>query len=131
MANYSHEDYKKLGPNVLATSADRVALVKNPTKGDTFAQFKAKVIAEATITSAAISFAASGNDLLVTVAAQNGVDPSGTAVVGDDLSVAVYSEAQQKVFIVMDATNRVITNDTGDRVNIPALVTYIREPVAV
>lgn len=131
MANFTHEDYKRFGPNVLVTDANRIALVKNPVKADSYATFLGKVIADTAMAGGDVSFAASGQDLQVTVAAKSGVDPSGTAIISDDLSVAVYSTVSQKVFIVQDAVNRAITNETGDTVNIPALVAFVREATAV
>lgn len=131
MANYSHLDYKQYGPNILATATTHLALVKNPVKTDTFAQFQAKIIASIAIDATDVSFAAAGQDLQVTIAAQSGIDPVGTAVLADDLSVAAYSTVTEKVYIVQDAENREITNGTGDTVNIPALVAFIREVTAV
>lgn len=131
MSNFTHSDYKRYGPNILFAEANRIGLVKNPVKADSYATFLTKVIADTAIVPADITFSASGEDLQVTVAAKPGIDPSGTAVIGDDLCVAVYSTVTQKVYIVQDAVNRAITNETGDTVNIPALVAFIRELTAV
>lgn len=131
MTNYTNLDYKQFGPNILTTAATHLALVKNPVKADTFAQFQAKIIASVAIDTGDISFAASGQDLQVTIAAQNGIDPTGTAAAADDLCVAAYSTTTEKVYIVQDAANRDITNGAGDTVNIPALVAFIREATAV
>lgn len=130
MANYSNSDFKRYGPQVIADNADRIALVKGPLKADTFVQFQAKIIAEATMSSADVVFADSGNDLQVTINGKSAIDPTGTALVTDDIAVAVYSTVQEKVYMVQDAVDKVISNDNGDTVNIPALVFYVREATA-
>lgn len=129
MSNFTHAEYKEFGPNILKTApANRVALVKNLAKADNYATFLTKVIADAALNAATdVTFAASGQDLQVTVAAKTGIDPSGTALLTDDLSVAVYNTTTEKVYVCQDATNRVITNETGDTVDIPALVAFVRE----
>lgn len=127
MAFFSSTEYKQFGPNILKTDADFIGLIKNPVKSDNWATFSSKLIASAPIVAADVTFAASGNDLQITVAGESGVDPSGTAALADDLSVVVYSSATQKVHICQDAVNRDITNGTGDTVNIPNLVAFIRE----
>lgn len=129
MANYTSTEYKQFGPNLLTTDADRMALVKNPVKADTFAAFQAKIIAEVAIDNTDVSFAAVGADLEVTIAGQNALDATGTALLTDDLAVAIYDTTSEKVHLVQDATNRVV-NDT-DPVNIPDLVMYIREATPV
>lgn len=131
MAFFSSTEYKQNGPNILKTDADFIGLIKNPLKTDTYAQMQAKLIATAPIVAADVTFAASGNDLQVTVAGKSGVDPSGTAALADDLSVVVYSSTTQKVHICQDAANRDVTNGAGDTVNIPNLVAFIREYATV
>jgi hypothetical protein len=129
MANFTHAEYKEFGPNILKTApANRIALVKNPVKADSYATFLTKVIADAAVNAVTdVTFAASGQDLQVTVAGKTGLDPAGTALVGDDLSIAVYNTTTQKVYVCQDATNRAISNETGDTVDIPALVAFVRE----
>lgn len=131
MAFFSSTEYKQNGPNILKTDADFIGLVKNPVKADNWATFTSKLIATAAIVPDDVVFAASGNDLQVTIAAKSNIDPSGTAIATDDLSVVVYSSATQKVHICQDATNRDITNGAGDTVNIPSLVAFIREYATV
>lgn len=130
--NYSHSDFKKFGPNVLVTTANRIGLVKNPVKTDSYATFVAKVIADAAFVGGTdVAYADVGNDLQVTLAAKPNIDPSGTALITDDICVAVYDTVSQKVFLVQDANDRVITNETSDLLNIPALVFFNRELTAV
>lgn len=132
MANYSSLDYKKFGTNILITdSADRLALVINPAKSDNFAVFSSKIIAVTPLTSDSFDFTAVGEDLRTTITGASGVATTAAASITDDLSVAVFSSVSQKVHLVQDATNRVITNSPGDKVDIPNLVSFIREATAV
>lgn len=132
MANYSHSDFKKFGPNILVTTANRIALVKNPVKTDSYATFAGKVIADAALVGGTdVAFADVGNDLQVTIAAKNNIDPSGTALISDDICVAIYDTVSEKVFLVQDANDRAITNEVGDLLNIPSLVFFNREMTAV
>jgi len=131
MANFSNQDFKRYGPDRAAQTADTIALVKNPVKGEAFATLQGKVIAQSPLSSADWNFTASGNDLQVTVNGKSGIDPSGTAASTDDIAVAIYDSVSQTVFLVQDATDRNITNETGDTLNIPALVFYVREVTPV
>lgn len=131
MAFYTSYNFKLNGPAGAAAVCDKLVLVKNPLKTDTYAQFMAKVIASANITGADFSMVAVGEELRMTVAAKAGVDPSGAAVIGDDLCNAIVDTEGQEVYVVTDCVNRVISNETGDTVTIPSLVYFVEEPVAV
>lgn len=131
MAFYTSYNFKLNGPAGAAAVCDKLVLVKNPLKTDTYAQFMAKVIASANITGADFSMAAVGEELRMTVAAKTGIDPSGAAVIGDDLCNAIVDTEGTEVYVVTDCTNRVISNETGDTVTIPSLVFFVEEPVAV
>lgn len=128
MSNFfSHVDYKTNGPQILKAEATHIALVKNPAKADSFAAFTAKIITSVAITAADITFTPVGQTLQVTVAGENGLDPSQTAAIGDTLGVAVYSDVTEKVYICQGAVSRAITNETGDVVNIPNFTHTIQE----
>lgn len=131
MANFSNQDFKRYGPDHAAQNADKIALVKNPVKGEAYATFQSKIIAEDNLAAGDWNFTASGNDLQVTVNGKSGIDPTGTALDTDDIAVAIYDSVGQAVFLVQDATDRDITNETGDTLNIPALVFYVREVTPV
>lgn len=131
MANFSDQDFKRYGPDRAAKNADTIALVVNPVKTDTFAAFQAKIIAQATLSEVDWNFAVSGNDLQVTINGKSNIDPSGTAASTDDIAVAIFDSVGQVVYLVQDATDRDITNQTGDTLNIPALVCYVREVTPV
>lgn len=132
MDNYTDLDVKRYGPQRAADNCDTIAIVKNHVKADSYATFLTKVIASAPIDNTDWSFTEVSEDLRVDVAGVTGVDPSGTAADTDDLSLAVYDSVNSKVYIVSDAVDRNLTNETGDLVNIPALRYWFRElaPVA-
>lgn len=129
--NFSSQNFKRYGPDHAAVNADSIALVKNPVKADPYATFATKVIASTTLGVGDWSFAASGEDLQVTINGKSGLDPSGTALATDDIAIAIYDSVGQEVFLVQDATDRDITNEAGDTVDIPALVFFVREVTAV
>lgn len=130
MANYSNSDFKRYGPQRAAEQATKIALVKNPAKGDTFAAFAAKIIAQDDLELADWTFAAVGEDLRVRIAAKTGLTPTGTALATDDLSVAVFDDVGEAVYFVQDAVDRVIAA-SPDTVTIPQLEFFIREMTAV
>jgi len=129
--NFSNQNFKRYGPDHAAQNADTIALVVNPVKADNYATFSAKIIAQATLVSGDWNFTASGQDLQVTVNGKSGIDPSGTADATDDIAVAIFDSVGQEVFLVQDATDRDITNGTGDTLNIPALQFFVREVTPV
>lgn len=131
MANFSLQDFKQFGPDVAAQNADTIALVVNPLKADIFATFQGKIIAQSPLVLADWNFAANGNDLQVTINGKSNIDPSGTAASTDDIAVAIFDSAGGVVYLVQDVSDRTITNETGDALNIPALVFYVREPTPV
>lgn len=131
MANFSSSDFKRYGPQILTTSANRIGLVKGPLKADTYAAFVAKLVANAALIPADITYSDVGNDLQVSIAEKAGIPTTAAAVIGDDLCVAIYDTVNSKVYIVVDAVNRVITTGGGDAVTIPAFTHLIRELTAV
>lgn len=131
MANFSNQDFKRYGPDHAAQNADTIALVKNPVKGEAYSTFQSKIIAQTGLVAGDWNFAASGNDLQVTINGKSGIDPSGTAADTDDIAVAIFDSVGQAVFLVQDATDRNITNEAGDTLNIPAMVFYVREVTPV
>jgi hypothetical protein len=131
MANFSLQEFKQFGPDRAAQNADTIALVVNPLKADIFATFQGKIIAQSALVLADWNFAANGNDLQVTINGKSNIDPSGTAASTDDIAVAIFDSVGGVVYLVQDVSDRTITNETGDALNIPALVFYVREPTPV
>lgn len=130
MANFSSYNFKKNGAQHLKDNGKLLALAIDVLKADTYAQASAKIIASAAMTSGDVALTADVNDLKITVNGKS-IDPSSTAAANDDLVVLVLDDVNEEVILCQDATDRIITNEEGDTVTIPALVTFIRETTAV
>ena len=124
--NFSSYNYKLNGPQHLKSNGKLLALALNVVKADTYAQAFAKVIASAAMTETDVILVPDGNDLKVTVNGKS-IDPSATGAANDDLVVLIIDNVNEEVIICQDATDRVITNEDGDTVAIPAIVTFVRE----
>jgi hypothetical protein len=130
MANFSSYNFKKNGAQHLKDNGKLLALAIDVVKADTYAQASAKIIASAAMTSGDVALTADVNDLKITVNGKS-IDPSSTAAANEDLVVLVIDDVNEEVILCQDATDRIITNEEGDTVTIPALVTFIRETTAV
>jgi hypothetical protein len=130
MANFSSLNFKKKGAEHLKNNGTLLALAIDVAKTDTYAQASAKIIASAAMTSSDVALTEDGDDLKITVNGKS-IDPSSTAAANEDLVVLVIDDVNEEVIICNDATDRVITNEDGDTVTIPAIVTFIRETTAV
>lgn len=119
---YSSPDVRRRGAQYAADNCDAVALVVNPPSDGGWAATSAAIIAQAPITSADWSFSDTGALLTVTVAQKLGVDPSGTAAAGDDLTAALVDTVGGVVHYMVDAADRVVTNEPGDTIDIPSVV---------
>lgn len=130
MANYSSYNFKLNGAQHVKDNGKLLALAKNPLKAETYAATIAKVIASAAMTGADVTLSANVEDLQITVNGKS-INPTNTALISDDLAVLVIDNVNEEIILCQNATDRVVTNDDGDTVAIPALVTYIRESTAV
>lgn len=119
---------KRKIPDYIAANVTTMYLCKAPLKGDTVAQIAAKAIASAPFTGADMSIADVGEDVVTTFAGKNNLDPSDTSALSDDL-VTVYCSATENL-IAIDAVDRVVTNDTGDTINVGAATYTIPELTA-
>lgn len=127
---FSSFNFKKDGPQHLKDNIDIVLVCKGLLKSDTYAQALAKAIASTAMAGTDVSITASGDDCLTTINAKSGIDPSGTATAGEDLVVA-YCDSSSEVILAVDATDRIITNETGDTIDIPGAQHFSRETTAV
>lgn len=127
--DYSSTNFKRNGPQYLADNITQAMVVVGTVKANTFAQHQAAAIATFPLTGGDVAFANAGDDLQVTISGATGVDPSGTATAGEDTGVAYCSATE--VILVVDATDRIITNEAGDLIDVPAAQTFIRESVTV
>ena len=126
MANFSSYNFKKNGAQHLKDNSTLFALAVGVLKTDTYAQAVAKVKASAVMTGADVTLAANGNDLEITINGKS-IDPTGTAAANEDLVVLCLDDVNDEVILCQDAADRIITNENGDMVTIPALITHIRE----
>lgn len=129
MVNFSSYNFKLHGAQHVKDNGKLLALAVNPLKADTYAATIAKVIASAAMTGADVALAASGENLQITVNGKS-IDPVATALISDDLAVLIIDDINQEIILCQDATDRVVTNETGDTVTIPALITNILEATA-
>lgn len=118
---FTSSDVKRYGPQKAADDCNQICLVLNPVKAEPWATFQSKIIAQSSISIADFNFSAEGESLVVTVSGKSNIDPSGEAADTDDLCVAIIDTVAQKVHIAQDVVDRVITNETDDTVNIPAM----------
>jgi len=128
--NFSHYNVKLNGAQYIKDNADKIALALDVLKADTHAQATAKVIASSAMTGADVILTASGNDLQITINGKS-IDPTAIAADTADLVVLILNDTGTEVLLCLDATDRNITNETGDTVAIPTLQTFLRELSAV
>lgn len=135
--NFSSYNFKLNGAQHLKDNGKLIALAAISSgvtvatvKAESYAATMARVIASAAMTGADVALAASGNDLQITVNGKS-IDPTATALITDDLVLLVIDNIGEEVIICQDATDRIITNEAGDMVTIPALIAHVRELSAV
>lgn len=128
---YSSYNFKLNGAQHLKDNVTDLHLIKDPIKAETYAQHLAKSIATATLTTTDVNIVANGDDLQMTINAKSGLDNSDVAAINEDLVVAYVDSVAEEVILVLDVTDRVLTNEAGDTVDIPAGVFYGREATSV
>lgn len=126
---FSSHNFKVNGPQFLKTNISVGHVCKGLLKADNYATMVSKSIASSAYVNADVAITVSGQDALTTINAKSGIDPTGTATAGEDICVAYCSGTE--VILVVDATDRIITNETGDTVDIPAAQHFSRETTAV
>lgn len=126
--NFSHYNFKLNGAQYVKDNATVIALALNVLKTDNYAAVTAKVIASAAMTGSDVTLSANGEDLQIAINGKS-IDPTGTGLGTDDLVVLIRSATED--ILCLDATDRIITNEAGDTVTIPALITHVRELSAV
>jgi len=122
---FSASTIKQNGYQYLKDNVTTAYLCEAPTSSDTLATIQGKAIATATVASTDVAFSTSDNDLLVTVNGKSGLTPSGATTSATDIAVVYCSDSE--VLVCVDATDRDITNDDGDTLDIPAAQIYVRE----
>ena len=125
---YTSQAVKRNGPQYLKDNVTTAYLCIAPAKGDNIAAIQGKAIAQVALPGTDVTLTDSGNDLLVNINGKSGIDPSGTATSGQDIGV-VYCSATENLLCI-DATDRDLTNETGDTIDIPAAQYTVPELVA-
>ena len=128
---FSSFDFKKNGPQHLKDNIDIALVVKDVLKSDNYAATLAKAIASTAMTGTDVAITVSGEDCLTTINAKSDIDPSGTATALEDIAVAYCDSVGGEVILVVDATDRVTTNEVGDVIGFPAAQHFSRETTAV
>lgn len=118
MAQYASNTVLINGPQYLKDNVTIAYVCKAPAKADNVATIISKSIASVAVAGTDISITVSGDDVLMGCNPKSGIDPNGTATAGEDIAV-VYCSATENLGAV-DATDRIITNETGDTIDIPA-----------
>ena len=129
MAVYSHIKVKNQGPQYLKDNVTAVHLAKGITNGESYAASIGKSVANAAFTSTDAIITAVSNEAVLTLAAKGGNDPTGSALIGDDLSLIYVSGTE--VLLTINATNKAIANDDGDTVDIPQMTYIVKENATV
>lgn len=126
---FSNSNFKRQGPQYLKDNITIGYVCKALLKADNYATMQGKAIASSVYAGTDVALTDSGDDVLTTINAKSGIDPSGTATAGEDICVAYCSASE--VILVVDATDRIITNEASDTVDIPAAQHYSRETTVV
>ena len=124
---FSSTNSKRYGPQHSKDNASHIVAVKNPVKADDWATFQSKIVAQAPITGSDINITEVGDDLQVTVNGKTDIDQTQAALLSDDICMAIIDAAGEEVKYCLDAVDKVITNDEGDRINLPQITFFIRE----
>jgi len=118
MAQFASNAVLTNGPQYLKNNVTIAFVCKAPTKSDTRAQIVSKSFASVAVANADIGIAVNGVNVVMTTNAKSGLDPSATATAGEDIAIVFCSVTE--VLACIDATDRIITNETGDTIDIPA-----------
>ncbi|MCF7964207.1 MAG: hypothetical protein K9L79_01570 [Methylobacter tundripaludum] len=114
--------------NLIKTSAQRVALIKNYVAGDSYTTVVGNIVAAAVTTSTDYTLANQGTDGRKITSAAKSPTASASSVAGDNLHFAFLDDTNSLVLAVTDeASDQVITS--GNTVNIPALTFNFNQPV--
>lgn len=124
---FTSSNFKRKGPQHAKDNANAIVLVKNPNKADDWATFQSKIVAQAPITGADIALTDIGDDLQFSVNGKADIDQTATAEASDDICMTVVDTVNEEVMFCTDATDRVVTNETGDRIDLPAITHFVRE----
>ena len=118
MAQFASDAVLTSGPQYLKDNVTIAYVCAAPAKADSLATIQGKAIASVAVAGTDVTIADSGDNITMTVNAKSGIDPTGTATAGQDIAVVYCSGSE--VLGCIDATDRILTNETGDTIDIPA-----------
>lgn len=128
---YTPNEVKKVQAEHIKNRIKLGVIVKGHSKGDDWATIQSQIIAQAAYSSADVAVADSGDDVTITFNPKSDVDPSNTALQSEDISFLALDTDANKVLHCADMKDRLVTNETNDRVSWPAIVHTIKETVSV
>jgi len=118
MAQFTSNAVLINGVQYLKDNVSIAHVCKAPAKSDTLSQIQAKSFASIAVASADIGIAVVGDNVVMSTPAKFGLNPSAIATAGEDTATVFCSGTQ--VLGCIDATDRIITNETGDTIDVPA-----------
>lgn len=118
MAQFASNPVLINGPQYLKDNVTIAHVCKAPAKADNLSTIQGKSIASVAFGSVDINITTSGDNVVMTGNAKSGIEPTGTATAGEDIALVFCSATE--VLGCVDATDRIITNETGDTIDIPA-----------
>ena len=131
MANFSSFQYKK-SPLAVLEACDEIGIIKNPLKTDTDAEMLAKLVCVTAMSAVDVAFTEEGDgSARIAINAKSGIDPSNSALDTDDICLFVRNSTLTRFEVIQDINDRNITNYSGDLLDIPQVISFIREPSAI
>jgi len=130
MPFFTHNDVKKAQGDHIKNNITHGAIVIAPEKADDWATTQSRIIAQTVYSSTDVAVADSGDTVTITFNPKSGIDQTGTASSTDDICFVALDSTNSKVLYCTDLTDRDITNETGDTLDIPAIVHTINESVS-
>jgi hypothetical protein len=118
MAQFASNSVLTNGPQYLKDNVTIMHICKAPTKADTLVQIQGKSFASVAFSTSDVSIAPDGDNIVVTTNPKSGLDPSDTAVAEEDIAIVFCSGTE--VLGCIDAADRILTNEAGDTIDVPA-----------
>lgn len=115
----------EFGYDYLKTNVTQGFLCIAPAADDTLATIQGKAIATAAYSGSDVAFSVDANKDFVIDINPKSIAPTGVADALDDIAMVYCSGTE--VLVSIDAVDRIITNNEGDTVQIPAARMYSRQ----
>jgi hypothetical protein len=120
MSQFASNKVLRHGPEYIKTNVTIAHVCKAPAKADTLSEIQGKSFASVAFAGSDVSLGVSddGLNVIMTTNAKSDLDPSDTATENENIAIVFCSESE--VLACIDLTDRIITNETGDRIGFPA-----------